>query len=333
MYFSKAISKTVIAIIVVVIIIIAALLGYYYATTAKPKYPSKPITVYVPWSAGGGTDRTTRAMAALLEKKFGVKFNVLNKVAGGGAATMVAGAKAAPDGYTLTAITIEISAFKWLGVADITYEDFEPIAMLICVPATITVRADAPWNSVQELVEYIREHPGELKASGTVQGGVWDIARIGFLKAVGLKPEDLPWVPSQGAAPALQELVAGGVDVVFCSTGEVKPLVEAGKAKVLAVLADERIPGIDAPTLKELGIDWAICGWAGWAAPKGTPKDIVETLAAAIKEAYYSDEFQDFLKKNAFVGKLLLTDEFKKYLEWEYTTFGTLLKEAGYVKE
>ena len=300
---------------------------------AQEKYPSKPITIYVPWSPGGGTDRATRTIASLLEKDLGVPINVLNKVQGGGAATFVAGAEATPDGYTLTAITIELSAWKWLGVADVTYEDYEPIAMLICNPATITVRADAPWNSVQELVDYIKEHPGELKASGTVQGGVWDIARIGFLKAVGLDPDAVIWVPSQGASPALQELVSGGVDIVFASTGEVLPLVQAGKAKTLAVMSDERVPGFEnVPTLKELGIDWSICGWAGLAAPKGTPKDRVQLLIDAVDKAWHSQDFQDFLKNNAFVGKLLLGDEFKDYLAKEYQTFGDLLKSAGYAK-
>ena len=329
----RALTKVTAIIIVLIIVAVAAGVGYYLSSRSEEKYPSKPITIYVPWSAGGGTDRTTRTIAAILQNKFGVEINVLNKVGGGGAATFKAGAQATPDGYTLTAITIELSIFPWIGTLDITYQDYEPIAMLICNPAVIVVKADSPWQTLNDLVKYIKEHPGKLKASGTAQAGVWDIARIAFLKAIGASPNDVIWVPSQGAAPALQELISGGIDVAFVGSGEAKPLYEAGQVRILAVMGDERVIGLEnVPTLKELGYNVSICGWAGLAAPKGTPKDRVRVLVEAVKEAYYSDTFQKFLKDNSFVGKLILGEDFKNYLAQEYQSFGNLLKEAGYAK-
>jgi len=330
---NRALARiTTIAIILIVVLAAVGISYYYFYTqTTQEKYPSKPITIYVPWSAGGGTDRTTRTIASILQKKFGVEINVLNKVEGGGAATFVAGARARPDGYTLTAITIELSIFPWIGTMNVTYKDYEPIAMLICNPAVIVVKADSPWKTLNDLINYIKQHPGELKASGTAQAGVWDIARIAFLKAIGASPDAIKWVPSQGAAPALQELLAGGIDIAFVGSGEAKPLYDAGQVRVLAVMNDVRIAGFeDVPTLKELGYNVVICGWAGLAAPKGTPKDRIQILIDAVREAYNSDTFQMFLKNNSFVGKLILGDDFKNYLANEYTQFGPLLKEAGY---
>jgi tripartite-type tricarboxylate transporter receptor subunit TctC len=327
-------SRTTLALAIILIIIIVGVAAYYALGPSRvaASYPQKPITIYVPWSAGGGTDLTTRQVAAYLQQKFGVEINVLNRVAGGGAATFYAGATAPPDGYTLTAITIELSIFPHLGTSNVTYQNFEPIAMLICNPAVVAVRADAPWKTLNELLDYIKAHPGELKASGTAQAGVWDMARIGLLQAAGIDPNALPWVPSAGAAPAIQELLAGGVQVVIAGSGEIKPYKDSGQLRALAIMSDTRIKGLDdVPTLKELGYNFAICGWAGLAAPKGTPQPIVNKLAEAVKEAYNSQQFQQFLGNRSFVGKLMLTDDFKKYLANEYDMMKTLLEKAGYI--
>lgn len=328
-------SRTTLILAIIFMIIVVGVAAYYVILPGREveAYPQKPITIYVPWSAGGGTDLTTRQVAAYLQQKFGVQINVLNRVAGGGAATLYAGAIEKPDGYTLTAATIELNMFPHLGTSNVTYKDFELISMLICNPAVVAIRTDAPWKSLKELLEYIKTHPGELKASGTATAGVWDIARIGLLQAAGIDPKALPWVPSAGAAPAIQELLAGGVQVVFVGSGEIKPYKDAGQARVLGIMSDKRVKGLeDVPTIKELGYDFTICGWASLVAPKGTPKTIVNKLAEAVKEAYYSQQFQRFLDERGFVGKLLLTDEFKGYVEKEYSLMRVLLEKAGYIK-
>lgn len=327
-------SRTTLILAAILIIVMIGVLAYYALGPSRvaASYPQRPITIYVPWSPGGGTDLTTRQVAAYLQQKFGVEINVLNRVAGGGAATFYAGAKENPDGYTLTAITIELSIFPHLGTSNVTFNDFEPIAMLICNPAVVAVRQDAPWKSLRELLDYVKSHPGELRASGTSQAGVWDMARIGLLQAAGISPSALPWVPSAGAAPAIQELLAGGVQVVFVGSGEIKPYKDSGQARVLAIMSDKRIKGLDdVPTLKELGYDFTICGWAGLAAPKNTPEPIINKLAEAIKEAYNSQQFQQFLDNRSYVGKLLLTEEFKNYLANEYDKMKVLLEKAGYL--
>jgi len=326
----KALS---IILLLVVVVVIAGAAYAIMSITAPPKYPSKPITMVVPWAAGGGTDRTARMIASLLEKELGVPVVVENKVGGGGTIGHMAAAQAPPDGYTIGVITFELSTFYWLGVANVTYKDFKPLVLYNKDPAAVIVRADAPWKDVRELTEYIRSNPGKLKASGTAMGGVWDIARIGWLKAAGVDPNALPWIPSTGAAPCLQELIAGGVDVCTCSLPEAGSLIEAGKVRALAVMADERNPAYpNVPTLKESGINWSFGTWRGLALPKDTPDYVIDVLHNAMKKVLNSSEWKEFMEKNGFGMAYLPPSEFGKFLESDFNTVGELLKLVGYAK-
>ena len=129
--------------------------------------------------------------------------------------------------------------------------------------------------------------PGKFKASGTGQGGIWHLALVGWLQAMGLKADHVPWVPSNGAAPAMQDLAAGGIDIVTCSVPEARAMIDAGKARSLAVMARAAQSAFpDVPTLKEaIGIDYTTGAWRGIAAPKGLPADIAGKLTAALKKA------------------------------------------------
>ncbi|NCW80746.1 MAG: hypothetical protein EBV68_02595 [Betaproteobacteria bacterium] len=136
---------------------------------------------------------------------------------------------------------------------------------------------------------------GKFKASGTGQGGIWHLALIGWLQAMGLKPNHVAWVPSNGAGPAMQDLAANGIDLVTCSLPESRALVEAGKAKSLAIMASERNPVFSSvPTLKEsMGVDYSVGAWRGIAAPKGLPAEIVGKIVVSLKKANDSKEFRD----------------------------------------
>lgn len=301
--------------------------------SSAPAYPTKALTIVVPWSPGGGTDRTARAIAAVLEKDLRVPVGVVNRTGGGGVIGHMATATADPDGYTLGMITIEITMMSWLGLTHLTYADYRPIALFINNRAGITVRADAPWKDYKELMAYIKANPGRLKASGTAAGGIWDLARVGWLLAAGLTADHVKWVPSAGAAAALAELAAGGVDICTCSPAEALPLVEAGKARVLAVMSDKRwdpLPKV--PTLKEMGVDFEIGGWAGLAAPAKTPDHIIEFLDAAVAKAVRSAEFTNFIKTSGFWFDYRNAKDFTRFLMQEHVKNGKLLKAGGFVK-
>ncbi|HWP46219.1 MAG TPA: tripartite tricarboxylate transporter substrate binding protein [Candidatus Limnocylindrales bacterium] len=296
-------------------------------------YPERPITLICPWAAGGGTDRVARMIAVLLEKELGQPVTVVNRTGGGGAVGHTAGATARPDGYTLTMVTSELTMMHWMGLAQVTYKDFKAVALLNIDPAAINVRADAPWKSVQELGEYIKNNPGKLKASGTGKGGIWDLARAGWQKAMGLPVDAVQWVPSTGAATGLQELVAGGVDVVPCSLPEAASLIDAGKVKALAVMAETRNPTFpDVPTLKEQGIDWSIGAWRGIMVPKDTPDEIVAVLEKSLEKIVQDKEFIDFMNKNGFGILFKPAREFGPFLVEQDKTMGQLMKDVGIIK-
>ena len=314
-------------------LVAAVVLGAIGEAAAQAKYPNRPIQFICPWAAGGGTDRIARIVATLLERELGQPVTVVNRTGGGGAVGHTAGATAAPDGYTLTIITIEITQMHWQGLTPVTYKDYTPVALLNVDPAGVQVAVNSEWKSLKELLDYVKANPGKLKASGTGKGGVWDIARAGMLKTAGIPVDAMPWVPSTGAATGLQELVAGGVQVVTASLVEGRPLIEAGKVRPLAHMADARDPVFkDVPTLKELGINWTMGAWRGIALPKSTPKELTEAVERAVEKVAKSPEFAKFMKDNGFGVLYKPSGEFAKFLAAQDEAMGKLMKEVGLIQ-
>lgn len=304
--------------------------GCQPSSTTKQAYPARPIRYIVPWNPGGGTDTSSRALAAVLQEALGQPVNVLNRTGGGGVIGHLALSQARPDGYTLGAVTVEITMMHTMGLTDLTYENYTPLALLMNNPAAITVRADAPWDTLDDLLADLRAQPGDHLASGTSRGGIWDLARIGFLKAAGLPENAMPWVPSQGAAPALQELLAGGVSVVTAALAETDALRKAGQVKVLAVMADDRLDvAPDVPTLKEQGIDWSLGGWVAIGAPAGLPDDVRATLNEAIRTVANDPAYQDPLRQAGFHLQFLPAEDFAVFIKEQDRVNGELLRLAG----
>lgn len=299
-------------------------------SSAGGEFPSNPITFIVPYNPGGGTDASSRALAAALQEVIGRPVNVVNRSGGGGVVGHLALSRARPDGYTIGAMTVEITMLHWTGITPLTHADYTPLAVLVQNPAAITVRADAPWNTVGELIQAIRENPGTYRASGTSIGGIWDLARIGFLQSAGLEESALPWVPSQGSAPALQQLIAGGVHVVTAALVEVNALREAGQVKTLAVMSDERMARFpDVPTLIEQGVDYSLGGWIAVAAPAGLPDDVRNTLASAIEQAATDSSYVQSMLQAGFNLRLITADETEDFLVEEDRRNGGLLRSVN----
>lgn len=266
-------------------------------------WPSRPITLIVPWGAGGGTDATGRMIATLLEKELGVPVPVVNKTGGSGVIGHKAIADAAPDGYTIGVATLEIGSMHWQGLTDLTYEAYAPIGLYNSDPAAVMVNADSPYKTAKDLLAAIAKSADRaMKASGSAQGGVNHLAMAGMLKAAGIPVGRVAWVPSEGAAPGIQDLAAGGVDFATASVPEARALVDAGKVRLLAVFANKREAGApNVPTFKEAtGFDWTMGSWRGLAAPKGTPKEIVDRLIAACDKVVHDPKYLDFMKKRGY---------------------------------
>jgi tripartite-type tricarboxylate transporter receptor subunit TctC len=311
-----------------------AILFVVASATAQAQYPQRPIQLIVPWGAGGGTDATARIIGSLLEKDLKQPVNVVNRTGGSGVVGHDAIAKATPDGYTIGLITVEITMMHHVGLTALTYKDYTPIGLVNADPAAINVRADSPYKSVKDLLAAIKANPGKMKASGTGQGGIWHLAIAGLLKDQGIDPNALPWVPSNGAAPGMQDMIAGGVDVVPCSLPEARPMIDAGKARALVIM-DPNPPALypNVPTLqKELGTKWAIAAWRVIAAPKGIPPDVQKTLASALKKVYDSKEYKEFMASRGFGVVWADPAGAEKFMAASDASLGSALKAVGLAK-
>ena len=240
----------------------------------------------------------------------------------------------APDGYPIVLITGEIGMMHWQGLTDISGASYTPIGLVNSDPAGLQVRADSPYKNANELIAAIMANPGKFKASGTGQGGIWHLAIAGMLKDLKVDPAAAPWVPSNGAAPGLQDLVAGGVEFAPCSLPEARSLIDAGKVRSLAIMASQPAalyPNV--PTLKAAtGSDWQLGAWRGIVAPKGLPADVGDKLVAAIKKIAASKEYVDFMGSRGFGVAYLPPDEFGRFMARSDTDLGATMKAVGIVK-
>ncbi|WP_339038531.1 tripartite tricarboxylate transporter substrate binding protein [Bradyrhizobium symbiodeficiens] len=314
---------------------VAASAAFGFKPARAQAYPARPVTVIVPWGAGGGTDATARIVAALLEKDLGQPFNVVNRTGGSGVVGHSAIATAQPDGYTIGMLTVEISMMHWQGLTELTPKSYTPLALMNEDPPGIQVSSSSPYKTVKELAEAIKAAPpGKFKASGTGQGGIWHLALVGWMQAMGLPANQVAWVPSNGAAPAMQDLAAGGLDLTTCSVPEARAIIEAGKAKSLAIMAPARNPVFkDVPTLKEaMGIDYATGAWRGIAGPKNLPPEIASKLTATLKKVYDSAEFKDFMNNRGFGTVWGDAGHFAGFMDKGDAQMGEAMKAAGLSK-
>ncbi len=311
-----------------------ALVTLAATSVAFAAYPERPITLIVPWGAGGGTDATARIIGTLMEKELGQPVNVVNRTGGSGVVGHSAIAQAAPDGYTIGLITVEIGMMHWQGLTELTGASYTPIGLVNADPAGLQVAADAPYKTVNDLVAAIKANPGKLKASGTGQGGIWQLAIAGMLQDLKVDPASVPWVPSQGAAPGLQDLVAGGVQIAPVSLPEARSLIDAGKVKSLAVMADAPsalYPNV--PTLKAAtGSNWTMAAWRGIAAPKNLTPEARDKLVAAIRKIVASKDYTDFMAQRGFGVIYAPPEEFAKFMAKSDTDLGATMKAVGIVK-
>lgn len=297
-------------------------------------YPDRPISVVVPWGAGGGTDAVARFVAAELEKELKQPVNVVNRTGGSGVVGHQAIASATPDGYTLGLITVEITMMRHAGLTQLSHADFTPLALVNFDPNAVFVRTDSPIKDVKGLIEAAKASPGKLKASGTGQGGIWHLGLAGMLVDAKLAGSAITWVPSQGAAPGLQDLVAGGIDVASCSLPEARALIEAGKVRALVLMSDKpdslfpNVPLLKAAT----GSNWTNGAWRGFAGPKGLPKEVVDKMSAALKKIYDSKAYADFLAARGFGATWGDSAQYAAFMKKEDGDKGAVMKAVGLAK-
>ena len=255
-----------------------------FAPVARAQvYPARPITMVVPFAAGGPADIPGRVIAERMRKSFGQPVVIEN--IGGAAGSIGAGrvARATPDGYTIVLgnMSTHVMNGAFYSLAYDVLNDFAPISPLVTTPVVLFAKKTMPAANLQELIDWLRANPG--KASAGFASVTFQVVNLFFQKAIGTR---IALIPYRGSAPGMQDLVAGQTDLYFTTPVEL-PLVRAGSVKAYAVTSDMRLAvAPDIPTFAELGLpSLSFSNWYGLFAPKGTPRDIVTKLDAAAVDA------------------------------------------------
>jgi tripartite-type tricarboxylate transporter receptor subunit TctC len=298
------------------------------ATTMAAEFPKKRIKLICPPKQGGLSDFITRALAESARKPMGANIIVENRAGAAGATGMRFGAKAKPDGYTVTYVTVESAILKHRTDVEETasYEDFELLARLNYGPAALTVQADSPWATLADFVEYAKAHPGELKVGNSGEYSIWHLASAAAADQLGMS---MGYVPYDGSAPAKTSLLGGHIHAIVSSPSEVLPEMQNGSLRILAVFGEERDPAVpDAPTARELGYDVVVGAWGGLGVPIGTPDEIKKILYKNFKKGFDSKEFQDACAKRGVTLAWLPPDEFLEFAKQEDRMFGKVLGSA-----
>ena len=286
-------------------------------------YPNRPIELVVSFGAGGGTDVLARSLAEGLRTHLPQAVAVNNKPGASGSIGMTDVAKANPDGYKLIMLTVEATILSHIGIGKVSNQDFTPIARLNFDPSAITVKADAPWNTLEEFLEATRKKPGEISVGNAGPGSIWHVAATALEAKAGIKVNHISF---QGASPAVLALAGGHVDSVAVSPAEVSTQVQAGKLKILGVMADQRVKGFEkVPTFKEKGIDLKLGAWRGLAGPKGMPANVVQTLTEAVRLAVNEPVYKDALERLNLGPAYGDAATFKAMMEQDSQFFKTLV--------
>ena len=263
----------------------------------KPYPTGGDVKVIITKGAGGGTDMSARGLLEYMGRYAeGISFLPVNKPDGNGVTGTLETAKAKADGYTLGMVTVELAMFPHQGKSPLTYEDFAPIAAPIAAPAALIFPADAPYQTLDEFVQYCKENPGKVQVGNAGMGTIWNIAAMKFEKAFGVEFKHVPY--PNGTADIVAALLGGHIQATFADPSGVKGQYEAGQVKVLATMAAERsniYP--DVPTFKELGHNLTIRAWAALVAPKDTPADVLEILRNAAAKCYEDPDYIDYFVK------------------------------------
>lgn len=286
-------------------------------------FPTQDVELICPWAEGGGTDRTARMLADLVEDELDASAFVTNQTGGSGSVGFNAIANADTDGHTLGVLTVEICTIAHLGIADVNYEDVAPVVQYNFDPAALTVHEDAPYGSLEEFIDYAEDNPGEITVSNSGIGAIWHLAGAEFEREAGI---ELDHVGYDGAAPATEAVLGGEVEATTSSAAEVAPQVQDGELEMLAFFGEERHPLFeDVPTLQEEGYDVTTGAWRGIGGPSGLDDAARQELEDAFESVYESEEFEEFMDENGFGMVHRGTEEFGQFMEDEYERFGDLI--------
>jgi tripartite-type tricarboxylate transporter receptor subunit TctC len=306
------------------------LLGINAATDAQT-FPSRPITMVVPFSPGGLTDSVMRMVGQGVSESLGQPFVVENKPTGAGTVGAMAVKQAAPDGYTLFFGHTGTHAVNPAIMSKVPYDpvkDFQPITNLISSALILVVPADSPAKSVKELVELAKTKSGGLNYASQGIGTAGHVAGEMFRAST---KADMTHVPYRGGAPAAVDTVAGRVDLLFSSYLTVNAMLKDNRLRVLAITSERRSPVLpDVPTMAEAGFPGVqLDGWYGVLAPAGTPDPVVRKLSAEFVKAVRSPQVSKYVADQATDVVASTPEEFAAVIAKDAVRLGSVMKAAG----
>ncbi len=293
-------------------------------------WPSRAVTIVVPFAAGGTTDMVARPIAQVLSQRLGQPVVVDNRAGAGGTLAAAAVAKAPADGYTVFLATVAHTMAPGL-YKSLPYNfetDFEPITIAAQVPNILIVNPALPVKSVSDLMAYIKANPGKVNYGSAGPGSTEHMSGELFRSMLGA---DIVHVPYKGGAPMMTDLISGQIQMAIETSGSATPQIQAGAVRALAVSTAQRSPFFpDLPTLAEAGLkDYDVTTWYGFLVPKGTPKEIRDKLYSQISEALKSPEIRARLKDMGAEPGGETPAEFAKFIRVETDKWGKVAKDAG----
>ena len=311
-------------------VLIAMLAAVPLMATAQTAWPGKPVTIVVPFPAGGGTDAFARPLTATLSKNTGKQFIIDNRGGAGGTLGASIAAKAAPDGYTffMGAVHHAIAPSMYPKLDYDIENSFVPVALVSSVPQVIVVNPQrVPANDLKGFIEAAKKADGKMNYGSAGSGSSHHLAGELFNALAGVKISHIPY---KGAGPALTDLMGGQIDVMFDGMGSSAGHIKGGRIKAIAVASDKRAPGFpNIPTAAESGVNYKVSTWYGLWAPKGTPPDVIAKLQAELKKAYNSDELKVIWNGLGAEVPDVYGDAFGKFVNAEIKRWGEVAKASG----
>lgn len=292
-------------------------------------YPSRPVTIIVPFGPGGGVDTNTRALVPFFEKYLGEKVIVENRGGGGGISGHTLGAMAKPDGYTLTMVSTGICSGPWI-IKNVKFspESYDYIGQVSFIPNFLVVNVKSPWKNLKELVAYAKANPGKVSTPHMDGWTSSSIADAVFMHLAGIDVKVVGGFKS-GAAN-LASVLGGHTSYSFNNTNEVLPHYNAGTVRVLAVAAPTRSAFLpDVPTFRELGYDDASGVFRALAAPKGTPQPVLAKLEKALKQAMQDPKLPAAFKKVGLTVDYMDPKQTSEFVMGTYEQLGKLFRQLG----
>ena len=262
-------------------------------------------------------------MAPLLAERLGQPVAVLNRPGGSGTVGHMAIRNAVPDGTTFGTISAQLLTSPMLGPSPLTWHDLQPLALINVDPAAITVRADAPWRNLADLIDHARRNPEAVRVGNSGPGGTWHIAALDLERHAGIR---LIHSPYSGAAPGIRDLLGGHIEAVAFSAVEAKTQVEAGQARILAVTAPQRLPNFpDVPTAAEQGWPIDLGSWRALALPPGVPAPVLARLQDVVAQTMVDPRFRSFMDGQGFGIRYLDAKGLAGFLEQQDAAYRRFL--------